>query len=96
MCSFATECKIYHKNIENWFNFLLGLHLEGPFINPVKRGAHKESLIKSLENLTIKDVEQFYGSLNDVSIITIAPEQAGDMNIIRKLTKRKIVVSVGK
>ncbi|XP_020917500.1 N-acetylglucosamine-6-phosphate deacetylase [Exaiptasia diaphana] len=74
---------------------ILGLHLEGPFINPLKKGAHKEALIKNLENFTIKDIEQFYGSLNDVSIITLAPEKAGDMKIIRKIVKRKVVVSVG-
>ncbi|XP_031554575.1 N-acetylglucosamine-6-phosphate deacetylase-like [Actinia tenebrosa] len=74
---------------------VLGLHVEGPFINPDKRGAHKEHLIKNLENINIKDLENFYGSLDDVSIITIAPEVAGDMDIITKLAKRKIVVSVG-
>ena len=31
----------------NGGNGILGLHLEGPWINPVKRGAHIESLIHS-------------------------------------------------
>ncbi|KAK3737860.1 hypothetical protein QZH41_015784, partial [Actinostola sp. cb2023] len=74
---------------------VLGLHLEGPFINPLKRGAHKETLIRTIDHLTIDDLEKFYSSLDDVSIITVAPEQTGDMSIIRDLVKRKIVVSVG-
>lgn len=51
---------------------ILGLHAEGPWINKVKRGAHKESLIHSP---SLQEVEAFidYGK-NVVKIITLAPE----------------------
>ncbi|EDO38980.1 predicted protein [Nematostella vectensis] len=74
---------------------VLGTHLEGPFINPEKKGAHKEHLIRSLENWTYQDFESFYGTLEDCSLTTIAPELAGNMSIIEELVKRNIVVSIG-
>jgi N-acetylglucosamine-6-phosphate deacetylase len=49
-----------------------------------------------LENKSFEELVNFYGSLDAVSIITIAPEVTGDMDIITKLVKRNIVVSVGK
>lgn len=42
-------------------------------------------------------MEDFYGSLDDVSIITLAPELAGEnMQAIQQLVDRNIVVSIGK
>ena len=42
-------------------------------------------------------MEDFYGSLDDVSIITLAPELAGEnMQVIQQLVDRNIVVSIGK
>jgi N-acetylglucosamine-6-phosphate deacetylase len=51
---------------------ILGLHVEGPWINPVKRGAHIESLI---HNPTKAEVEALLAYGKDViRIITLAPE----------------------
>ena len=44
-----------------------------------------------------QEMEDFYGSLDHVSIITVAPELAGeDMESIKQLVERNIVVSIGK
>lgn len=58
---------------------LLGLHFEGPYINPEKRGAHLLSDIRVPEEEEIKHlVEQSKGSLR---IMTIAPELFDDGSI---------------
>lgn len=75
---------------------ILGIHLEGPFINPEKRGAHPLNDVKTLESFD--DIIKVYGSdLSGVSIITLAPElldtTSGD--IMKQLSERNIVVSLG-
>lgn len=60
------------------------------------KGAHKEHLIKQIRGKGVQEMEDFYGSLNNVSIITLAPELAGEMQAIQQLVDRNIVVSIGK
>lgn len=75
----------------------VGSHLEGPFINPAMKGAHKEHLMRQLSTKGAQEIEEFYGSLDHVSIITLAPELAGEnMEAIQQLVKRNIVVSIGR
>ncbi|XP_020608008.1 N-acetylglucosamine-6-phosphate deacetylase-like [Orbicella faveolata] len=75
---------------------ILGSHLEGPFINPAMKGAHKDHLMQQISTKGAQEIEEFYGSLDHVSIITLAPELAGEnMEAIRQLVKRNIVVSIG-
>lgn len=71
---------------------ILGTHVEGPFINSLKRGAHNVSNIKSLENTNFMDT---YGSLENIKIVTLAPELNGSMEVIKLLSKNGIVVSIG-
>ncbi|MBL7730965.1 MAG: N-acetylglucosamine-6-phosphate deacetylase [Chitinophagaceae bacterium] len=49
-----------------------GLHLEGPWINPVKRGAHVEALIHSPQPGEVKELLE-YGK-DVIKMITLAPE----------------------
>ena len=75
----------------------LGSHLEGPYINPAMKGAHKEHLMRQISSKGAQEIEEFYGSLDHVSIITLAPELAGEnMEAIKQLVERNIVVSIGK
>lgn len=74
---------------------VLGLHLEGPFISREKRGAHPENLIQSYEKNGFSDVEKMYTSLDNVSIVTLAPEIPYSDQVIQELTKRGIQVSLG-
>lgn len=73
---------------------ILGCHVEGPFINSSKKGAHPQECIKEFENgfQTLLDV---YGSLDNICIVTLAPEKEGASEVIRQLSKHKITVSVG-
>ena len=74
---------------------ILGLHLEGPFINSKKRGAHREDFIQDKSPvLHLNQLIDCYGSLEDVCMITFAPELVDDL-VIAQLNQLKIVPSIG-
>lgn len=71
---------------------VLGLHLEGPWINPVKRGAHIEALIHSP---TIKKAKELLESGKGViKMITLAPEVC-NAAIIDLILSYDIIISAG-
>jgi len=74
-------------------SMILGLYLEGPFLNPLRCGAlDRESFLKpalsSLKNL-IEGYEEI------VKIITIAPELPGALRVIEKCSEMGIRVHMG-
>ncbi|MBS1665829.1 MAG: N-acetylglucosamine-6-phosphate deacetylase [Bacteroidetes bacterium] len=71
---------------------LIGLHLEGPYINPIKKGAHIEKYIKTPSIEEIKMLLEKGKGL--IKIITIAPECC-DPETLEWLLKQPIVVSAG-
>lgn len=73
---------------------VLGTHLEGPFINREKRGAHPEGLIVKHPN-GYDDVAKCYGYLDETSLVTLAPELEETPVVIEELRKRDIKVSMG-
>lgn len=71
---------------------LLGLHIEGPYINPIKKGAHVERYIKKP---TIEEVHMLLDKgAGVVKMITIAPECC-DEEVIKVLLTSNILVSAG-
>ncbi|MCD6027200.1 MAG: nagA [Solimicrobium sp.] len=69
---------------------VLGVHLEGPYINPDKLGAQPNFTQKA----TLTDVQE----LNDIApikLITIAPEMCGNVDLVRELTQKGIKVQLG-
>ncbi|XP_063474435.1 N-acetylglucosamine-6-phosphate deacetylase isoform X1 [Symphalangus syndactylus] len=74
---------------------VLGLHLEGPFISREKRGAHPEAHLRSFEANAFQDLLATYGPLDNVRIVTLAPELGRSHEVIRELTARGICVSLG-
>nr|CAD7605115.1 unnamed protein product [Timema genevievae] len=74
---------------------VLGVHIEGPFINVEKKGAHPPKYIKPLDK-GVETVLDMYGSLDNVCILTLAPELENALPIIHELTSRGITVSLGK
>ncbi|CAG2057170.1 unnamed protein product [Timema podura] len=73
---------------------VLGVHIEGPFINVEKKGAHPPKYIKPLDK-GFETVLDMYGSLDNVCILTLAPELENALPIIHELTSRGITVSLG-
>lgn len=77
---------------ENGGKGLLGLHLEGPYMNPVKRGAH---LLECIKKPTLQEVQQLLDRGKGIfKMITLAPEQC-DPDVIELLLKNDIIVSAG-
>lgn len=73
-------------------NDLLGIHLEGPWINPEKRGAHiSEFIHKPTIDEVSKLIEEGDGI---IKMITLAPEMV-DKEIIDFLVSNNIIVSAG-
>ncbi|KAH0944689.1 hypothetical protein HN011_005378 [Eciton burchellii] len=73
---------------------ILGVHLEGPFINPIKKGAHPEDYIRKFDH-GFKSVTEMYGDLDNICMVTLAPEIPNATSVIGELCKRNIKVSIG-
>lgn len=71
---------------------VLGLHIEGPWINPVKRGAHIESFIHRPTPEQVRSLLD-YGK-DVIRIITLAPEEVSP-EIIQLIQSYGIVISAG-
>lgn len=86
--------KIKRGPIPNGAN-VLGVHVEGPFISPKKKGAHPEEYIQKGELGSVERIESVYTDLSHVSIITVAPE-LDKSDVIRDLAaKKSLIVSLG-
>ena len=70
----------------------IGLHVEGPWINPIKKGAHIQELI---HKPTVKTVKQLleYGK-GVIKIITLAPECCSPA-VISLIQSYNIKISIG-
>lgn len=71
---------------------VFGLHLEGPWINPLKKGAHIESFIHAP---TLKEVTRLLKTGEGViTTITLAPEVC-DPLVLEALKEANIIISAG-
>ena len=70
----------------------LGLHVEGPWINKEKRGAHIESLVRSP---TLEEVNELlsYGK-GVIKMITLAPEVCSN-EIVKAIVDAGVIISAG-
>ncbi|MBP8067361.1 MAG: N-acetylglucosamine-6-phosphate deacetylase [Pedobacter sp.] len=83
-----TAAKEHRKTAKN----CLGLHLEGPFLNPKRRGAHVEKFIRKASLDEIKALVDFGDGV--IKMMTIAPELQDD-EVIEYLLDQHIVLSLG-
>jgi N-acetylglucosamine-6-phosphate deacetylase len=72
---------------------ILGVHLEGPFLNYQKRGAHPAEYLLPLEIAEVKRVLGDYSHI--VRIMTIAPELDPTGEVISYIRCHNITVSLG-
>ncbi|NLF84202.1 MAG: N-acetylglucosamine-6-phosphate deacetylase [Candidatus Gastranaerophilales bacterium] len=69
---------------------IVGINIEGPFINPEYRGAHSKELCLTP---TIDSYKQF--EHKEIKIITIAPELDKDLELTKYLADKGVIVSAG-
>jgi N-acetylglucosamine-6-phosphate deacetylase len=69
----------------------LGIHLEGPFLDPRRRGAHE---LKYVRDLAPDDVETIVGANCGAVMVTLAPNRVGAESIA-ELARRGVLVSLG-
>ena len=69
----------------------LGMHLEGPFLSPEKRGAHDASLIRTMNEA---DADEILALGIETLLVTLSPERIAPA-IIRRLVDGGVIVSLG-
>jgi N-acetylglucosamine-6-phosphate deacetylase len=69
----------------------LGLHLEGPFLHPDKKGAHNPAHLQ----LPTAEKVASWSPENGVRLVTLAPELDGALDVARLLAERGVIVSAG-
>ena len=70
---------------------VIGVHLEGPFINPEKRGAHPQPFVISPDRGLLGQMME----LCPVRMVTLAPELEGAGDLAEFAARRGAVVSAG-
>lgn len=71
---------------------VLGLHIEGPWINKIKRGAHFEAFIHPPQIKEVTDLLEYGKGV--IKIITLAPEVCDDA-VIKLIQSYGIIISAG-
>jgi N-acetylglucosamine-6-phosphate deacetylase len=69
----------------------LGLHVEGPFLNPAKKGAHNPAYLR----LPTPEVVAEWSPSTGIRLVTLAPELPGALPVIAALAARGVLVSTG-
>lgn len=72
---------------------ILGVHLEGPFVNPSMAGA------QPVEYIILPEIPLFEKwqklAEGSIKLVTMAPEQKGGLELIRYLKQNGVVISIG-
>jgi len=71
----------------------LGVHLEGPFLSHAKRGVHPPALLQPASRELFERMWQ--AADGRVSVMTIAPEIEGALDLIGEASRRGVCVSLG-
>ncbi len=70
---------------------LLGIHLEGPFLNPERKGVHQPKFMRAIED---EDVGLVTSAGKGKTLVTLAPEMVSTQMIAR-LASAGIIISAG-
>jgi N-acetylglucosamine-6-phosphate deacetylase len=98
-CLVSSSNETIHQGIEairnykaKYNNGVMGMHLEGPFLNPLKRGAHSINQVRKPTNSELEEIIR-YGK-DVIKVITIAPECFTE-DQLDMLLESGIVISAG-
>lgn len=73
----------------------LGLHYEGPFINSAQCGALRPAYFRTFKDVSALDALAIIEKRDAARMITVAPEVDGGIELIKELTARGWIVSIG-
>ncbi len=89
----ARDIQAHTHDAESLGARCLGLHLEGPFLNPIRGGVLPRRWMRAP---TVRELERLWrASRGRVRLLTLAPERPGAMAAIRWCRRHRIVVSLG-
>ncbi len=82
----------YYKHQNHFAAMMVGVHLEGPFINEGAAGAQPKNCIIPSNIALFDDFNQVSGHI--IKKVSIAPETPGSMDLIKHLSNQGIVPSI--
>jgi N-acetylglucosamine-6-phosphate deacetylase len=72
---------------------ILGIHFEGPFISPARRGVHPAKWIAAPSAALLEKMLKAAGGAT--RILTLAPEVPGGLNLVAEACKSGVIVALG-
>lgn len=72
---------------------IVGIHLEGPFISPARKGAQPEEYIIDPDITLFKRWQEM--AENQIKLVTLAPEQPNGLDLAAHLRGTGVVASIG-
>jgi N-acetylglucosamine-6-phosphate deacetylase len=87
----ATAIEAVREAIARGVPGVLGIHIEGPFLNAERRGVHDASKLRALDGEAVKLLTRLHGG---VTMVTLAPERTTPA-YIRQLSEAGVIVSAG-
>jgi N-acetylglucosamine-6-phosphate deacetylase len=69
----------------------LGWHVEGPFLSPLRAGAHAPASLRAPDPSVVAG----WSPATGIRVVTLAPELPGALDVVRVLVANGVVVSAG-
>lgn len=72
---------------------LAGIHFEGPFISPCRKGAHMESLLRDPDPAEVRKLID--AARGTARMVTLATELPGGLDSVRLLVENGVIAAIG-
>ncbi|MER7927651.1 MULTISPECIES: N-acetylglucosamine-6-phosphate deacetylase [unclassified Streptomyces] len=72
---------------------LAGIHFEGPFISPCRKGAHSEALLREPDPADVRKLVD--AARGQAKMVTLATELPGGLDSVRLLTELGVIAAIG-
>ncbi|MFF0964445.1 N-acetylglucosamine-6-phosphate deacetylase [Streptomyces sp. NPDC003703] len=72
---------------------IAGIHFEGPFISPCRKGAHSEALLRHPDPADVRRLVD--AARGQAKMVTLAAELPGGLDSVRLLAERGVIAAIG-
>jgi N-acetylglucosamine-6-phosphate deacetylase len=72
---------------------IAGIHFEGPFISPCRKGAHSEALLREPDPADVRKLVD--AARGWAKMVTLATELPGGLDSVRLLTEHGVIAAIG-